>query len=97
MTHNKQQKEVTAKSRRDSLRNERRLSTLKLWQMHIQSLSKPENKPLVNRYHEEYEFTEMHTISESTIVSSDSHKTRVTFIEEDDYAFAFELQTGCET
>jgi len=65
-------KKVLEKALRDA-RNSRRLSTLKLWQLHLQSLSTPKAKPLLKRYHDEYSVTEMHTVSESTIISSDVH------------------------
>jgi len=65
-------------------RNRRRLSTLKLWQLHLESLSTPQKKPLLSRYHEDSEITEMHTISATTIISSDQVQTRVKYIEDDE-------------
>jgi len=94
MTHNKHKKESKETRRLVSERDERRLSTLKLWQLHIQSLSKPENESLMKRYNEDYELTEMHTISESTIVSSDCYQTRVTLIEDDDHYMSVDMYTG---
>ena len=40
-----------------NIRNLKRLSTLKLWQLHLQSLSKPKRKPLLSDYYEDYELT----------------------------------------
>jgi len=94
MTHNKHKKETKDNRRHDSKRDERRMSTLKLWQLHIQSLSKPENESKMERYHEDYELTEMHTISESTIVSTDNYQTRVTLIEDDESYLYHDMSTG---
>jgi len=91
MSQHTNEKEVKGKPVREDRRNERRLSTLNLWQLHIKSLSKPENKPLIKRYHDNYELTEIHTISESTIISSDSGETRVTLLEDDDNLLPFDM------
>jgi len=39
---------VTDRDKKKCL-NERRLSTLKLWQTHLESLSRPKSKPLIER------------------------------------------------
>lgn len=72
------------------IRNAKRLSTLKLWQMHLQSLTKPENTSLANRYNDNYEHTEMHTVSESTIISSNRHHTVVNYLD-DDHSLLFDI------
>jgi len=80
---NKEEQALLQKALRDA-RNHQRLSTLKLWQLHIQSLSTPKSQPLLKRYRDDYDVTEMHTISESTIISSDEKQTRIRYIQDDD-------------
>ena len=40
-------------------RNQQRLSTIKLWQLHLQSISAPQNEPILKEYNENYEATDM--------------------------------------
>jgi len=90
MTQHGTSKQQALEKALKSVRNHQRLSTLKLWQLHLQSLSTPKTKPLLTRYHEDYEVTEMHIVSETTIISSDDQQTRVKYIEDDDYLPMFD-------
>ena len=55
-----QQKNKASEADDPARRNQRRLSTLKLWQSHLQSLSQPKSKPLVQRFDQSNEFKVNH-------------------------------------
>ena len=52
-SNNKSQEPINNTEVKERVNNEQRLGTLKLWQKHIEALSKPSAKPMLKRYDEE--------------------------------------------